>query len=339
MHVGDGVWITIDSCRNGRTGGHPALDYLESLGVNVATQVALVVATHAHDDHTAGVSAIYKAAASAKFATSSAFTHEEFLALTIRDQAAAPKLTESVREEYAEVLKEVLSRPLNEAPHLLSLREGLEVVDFPATVSHSVRIRALSPSDQSIMRSKLAVANAEIAGKPIRQSKPDPNEYSVALWVEINNQVALLLGGDLTNGPTAAGWRRVHETHESALRADLVKVPHHGSAGSHYQPMWDDFVSGEATALLAPFRIGETTSIPKKTDIERILLNVGSAYITAKPTMPAPGKEVKAAQALLRSAGARNIRERDGLPGHVQARASITGSAFEVRTDLPAYQL
>ncbi|WP_295839824.1 MBL fold metallo-hydrolase [uncultured Microbacterium sp.] len=339
VHVGDGVWITVDSCRNGRTGDHPALDYFDRIGVNVAEDVTLVVATHAHDDHTAGVSAIYKAATSARFATSSAFTTAEFFALTILDEAAAPKITESVRREFRAVLEEVERRPVATAPHLLNLREGVRVVDATLPSSHSVIIRALSPSDQAIHRSKLSVSRAEIEGKPIRISKPDPNEYSIALWIEINNEIALLLGGDLLNGPTACGWRRVHATHESDLKASVVKVPHHGSQNSHYSPMWDDFVRPDALALLAPFRMSQKTSIPTSTDVERILSAVERAFITAKPTTPAPSRELRQAAALLRATGARNIRERDGLPGHVQARTKISSGEFEVRTASPAYEL
>lgn len=45
LHVGNGVWVVVDSCldRDGRPG---ALRYLEGIGLEPAQSVALIVATH-----------------------------------------------------------------------------------------------------------------------------------------------------------------------------------------------------------------------------------------------------------------------------------------------------
>ena len=54
----------------------PVLNYLGQMGVDVSTQVKLVVGTHAHDDHIAGLSKVLGACNNATFVWSSALTKE-----------------------------------------------------------------------------------------------------------------------------------------------------------------------------------------------------------------------------------------------------------------------
>jgi glyoxylase-like metal-dependent hydrolase (beta-lactamase superfamily II) len=51
VHIGRGEWVVVDSCLDAESGRPVALEYLKQLGVDVATQVSLVIATHWHDDH------------------------------------------------------------------------------------------------------------------------------------------------------------------------------------------------------------------------------------------------------------------------------------------------
>lgn len=51
VHLGQNQWIIVDSCIAPRTREIPALEYLDQIGVDASTQVRLIVATHAHDDH------------------------------------------------------------------------------------------------------------------------------------------------------------------------------------------------------------------------------------------------------------------------------------------------
>jgi glyoxylase-like metal-dependent hydrolase (beta-lactamase superfamily II) len=54
VHLGNGEWLTVDSCIDSRTREVAPMAYLRGLGVNLATQVRLVVTSHWHDDHVAG---------------------------------------------------------------------------------------------------------------------------------------------------------------------------------------------------------------------------------------------------------------------------------------------
>jgi glyoxylase-like metal-dependent hydrolase (beta-lactamase superfamily II) len=72
VHLGARRWIVVDSCRDQRSGEVAALKYLRGIGVDLAAEVLAVVATHAHDDHFAGIADIVEACSQAIIVTSQA---------------------------------------------------------------------------------------------------------------------------------------------------------------------------------------------------------------------------------------------------------------------------
>lgn len=340
VHVGNGQWISIDSCINRRDDTAPALDYLARLGVAVETEIILVVATHAHDDHTAGISRIYAAAESARLVTSAAFTSTEFFASLVADEDIEAQLNQSVRSEFRSVLAEARKRGGREERPIIRASAQRDLLGGPRAAwpdGPPLRIIALSPSETAIDRSHVAVATgAAKADERRRLSAPDPNEYSVAIWIEVGD-IALLFGADLLTGPGGCGWLAVASDHHPRGRASVFKVPHHGSRNAHHEETWNRFVSDEVVSLLTPFRMG-SRSIPTDEDIDRIVSRSRQTLITAKPRQPAPSREVKLAKAALPSL-ARNVRESDGLPGHIQARLRNGSSRWQIALGDPAFQL
>jgi len=82
VHIGSGEWVIIDSCFASAVDETPmALQYLEALDVRIDRDVRLVVATHWHDDHIAGMAKIVRRCRKSKVAVSSAFTGHDFNAL------------------------------------------------------------------------------------------------------------------------------------------------------------------------------------------------------------------------------------------------------------------
>lgn len=335
VHIGGGKWITIDSCLNSRTRSSPALNYLNSLGVDVSNDVVLVIATHAHDDHTAGISQIFEAARSARFVTSAAFTSTEFFAAVDADREIETQMNQSVRREFRGVLGEARKRGVRQARPIIRATEQREIYreevwpDGPI-----VTITALSPSDTAIDRSheNVSVGSAR-AGERRRLSAGDPNEYSVAIWVEIGDH-AMLFGGDLLIGPSGCGWAAVLDSHRPRLQADLIKVPHHGSQNAHHPPMWSEFIDQAGVAVLTPFRNGPKT-IPRQADLERINGLIAATYLSATTVPPAPSKAVKETRRKLPHF-ARNVREVDGLPGHILARRILGSETWNIELHDPA---
>ncbi|MGQ0465469.1 MAG: MBL fold metallo-hydrolase [Sporichthyaceae bacterium] len=83
VHLGDGEWLVVDSCTFGRGGAPAALTYLDEIGVDVPTQVVLVVATHWHDDHVRGLRSVVEEAPQAQVWMSAAIGFAELMALTL----------------------------------------------------------------------------------------------------------------------------------------------------------------------------------------------------------------------------------------------------------------
>ena len=79
VHIGDGKWIIVDSCANPQTKEPAVLEYFELLRVEPEQAIKLVVATHWHEDHVAGIAKILRRATNANFVCSDALRCDEFL--------------------------------------------------------------------------------------------------------------------------------------------------------------------------------------------------------------------------------------------------------------------
>lgn len=78
VHFGNGEWGIIDSCLDPKSKRPAALDYLESLQVQVERAVRFVMVSHWHDDHIHGINLVFKAAKSADFVCSEAVGTGDF---------------------------------------------------------------------------------------------------------------------------------------------------------------------------------------------------------------------------------------------------------------------
>ena len=76
VHLGEGVWILIDSCIDPNTKTPASLHYLQSIGVDLGG-VRTVIASHWHDDHVRGISQIAAKCATADFVLSAVFNTKE----------------------------------------------------------------------------------------------------------------------------------------------------------------------------------------------------------------------------------------------------------------------
>jgi metal-dependent hydrolase (beta-lactamase superfamily II) len=103
IHIGWNDWLVIDSCKDQRSGVNPVLDYLGRIGANPADCVKLIVASHAHDDHIAGLSQIVEQCESAAFVCSAALTKKQFFALLEFDQAIQAMTRHSAYAEFRKI--------------------------------------------------------------------------------------------------------------------------------------------------------------------------------------------------------------------------------------------
>lgn len=340
VHLGNGDWIVVDSCINQKDDTHPVLDYLDRIGVDVANQLRLVIGTHAHDDHIAGLSRVYLRASAAQFVASSAVTREEFFARIEADDSIEREIRPKIRYEYQAILDEVVRRgKIKNAPKPMARAIEQRILwsrDAERGVP-SAKVVALSPSDEAVTRAQdlLAEGVAKIENRR-RLSAVDPNELAVAIWIEIGDET-ILLGADLLNGPHRCGWGAVLSSFQTEKRASLFKVAHHGSPNAHHSEMWSELlVETDVLALLAPYRAGITPR-PAPGDIARILALTGNAYISATPRKPEAAATRRVA-AQLRDV-ATSVRDPWAVAGQVRARRKFDTSAWTVDTTWPARHL
>lgn len=339
IHLGCGEWIVVDSCVDQRSNSVPVLEYFKRIGVDVEKAVKLVVGTHAHDDHIAGISRVLDASKSAYFVSSAATVTKEFLALARKDQLDPDSRT-SVYSEYRSVfgiIKE-RSKGMGHRLHRFAV-QGRPLLELPmgGQRRHHAVVLPLSPSDEAFARS-LSALDKELprVGTERRTDGVDPNELAIALWVEVGSQRALL-GADLLIGPEGCGWKAVVSTFAPEQSASLLKVPHHGAPNAHHGPMWESLLTEQPVAVVAPYRPCRTAR-PSPADITRICSLTSHAYITASPKVPAPPRTVKRSAKTLNQVG-RNVREPWGRVGHVRARCSAEGGPWTVEWTSPARRL
>ena len=340
VHLGGGDWMTIDSCVERTSGNHALLGYFESIGVDVARDVRLVVGTHAHDDHLAGIGELFERASGAQFVTSVAQTAEEFLAEVEADQDIKDELRIGVRDEYRRIMAEVRRRPYSRYQRSPILHAGERDRLFHRPEKDGVpaaTVTALSPSDVAQLRAKTFFAQGvSQVGKRKRLKATDPNEIAVAVLVEVG-AVVMLFGADLTTGPAGCGWRRIDDFASELPKSSLFKVPHHGSKNAHYEKTWTNLLAANPVALLAPF-LGGGSQVPSRSEKQAILARTDRAHIVASTTKrPQPKTVMEAAEAFIDIAIA--VYEPFGKLGHLRARRQVDAEGWTVSATKPAHAL
>ncbi len=280
VHLGDGEWIIVDSCAE-RGSRNPvqsaAAVYLGGIGVDLATQVSCVLATHWHDDHIKGLSDAVGLCASAEFCCAVALGREEFLGFASFFAGTEPPASLRSTREITDVL-EILERRDARPKFLKTDSMVLKRKE------RGVEVYALSPSDERI--AEFLSRLAENMPKPgiTRRKKirdPGPNELSVALLIDLGDD-AVLLGADLEETP-GRGWTSVVRNSQSAggKKASVYKVAHHGSKTADCPDIWEKLLLPAPFALLTPFSRGHRR-LPSGEDVARIMRRTPKAYSSAR---------------------------------------------------------
>ena len=333
-HVGNGEWLIVDSCRDSSDGTVAPLRYLRDIGVDPATQVVMIAATHWHDDHVSGISEIVRECPRAKFCCPVAFTKREFLAfVTAHDEIKVSELTSATKEivRVLEILRERGTRPVYIGPDrtLHTCRES------------GVSAISLSPDDRriekflSMIASMIPVEKSEMR----RAVGIAPNEIAAAMILTLPGD-SILLGADLEE-EGIRGWTAVLENSQCISgRSSIFKVPHHGSPNGHCDAVWRDaLVETDPIAVLTPFNRGDV-HIPGRDDADRILALTDRAYCTSTMIANAPAKLDPSVERTLRESGIRRSSV-DAKFGQVRIRKPLrtAGGEWTVETIRAAVHL
>ena len=267
MHVGRGRWVIVDSCLD--PDGTPGpLRYLESIGVDPVGGVALIVATHWHDDHIRGMARLVELCHAAQFCCASALCREEFLTLVGALEGHHFSASGSGLRELHGVFSRLVEAGKNPT-HALANR----VVFRKETCT----ISSLSPSDEVFQRFLTSVGGLipKQGENKTRIRSLSPNEAAVALWVDTGD-FTLLLGADLER----SGWVAVVASPTRPTgKASAFKVPHHGSENADEPTVWQQMLESDPLAVLTPWRRGGH-ALPTAQDVVRILAATQNAYVT-----------------------------------------------------------
>ena len=269
LHLGYGEWAIVDSFLDS-DGTPAALRYLENIGVRSADAVALIVATHWHDDHIRGIARLVERCPAAQFCCASALCEKEFLTLIGTLEGSRFSATGSgLRELYRvfSCLGERKRTPIHALANRLLLQRP------------HCRVWSLSPSDRVFQKFLRTVGGLtpRQGGNKTRLPGLSPNDTSVVLRLD-SNGCSLLLGADMEK----RGWTTIDEdTVGMARRASVFKVPHHGSENANEPAVWERMLTDEPVAVLTPWRRGRG-ALPTKQDAERILATTPNAWITDK---------------------------------------------------------
>jgi beta-lactamase superfamily II metal-dependent hydrolase len=282
LHIGDGRWLLVDSLVEADE-TPIALRYLKQLGVDVATAVDLIVATHWHDDHVQGISELYEACPAALLVVPQAMNSDEMNAFRREAQRYAIGTVSSGVDE----LEAIVSRQAAESRHEFRLAKiNNRLLSVPAaSLTHGlpVDIEALSPSDRDVAAFVRELAAQAAETTKGRWAMPfDENDVSVALWVSIGPH-RVLLGADLTAyADQTRGWGAVL-TSSAPLsgRAGIFKVPHHGSANAHHDGVWSTLLTQTPPPLAALTTWNRGRKLPRASDIERLRQKTSRAHITS----------------------------------------------------------
>lgn len=335
LHLGANEWITVDSCA-GDDEPSVALEYFARIGVDPTNALRAILVTHWHDDHVRGAASLFAVSEHAPCFASMALQQREFLRLVAAGEASMTDAS-GVRE-MGRILAINQERTAKRVV-------GLEWVMEDRVIyrnSSGATVTALSPSSQAITRALLDIAKLlPQAGQPKRAivgPSQTPNEASIALWVTMGD-VCALLGGDLENGSTSVNrWEAiVSSTRRPAGRAEVFKVPHHGSVTAEHPGVWSQMLADSSVSCVAPYARG-VKKLPSVADIERLKRYRRDLYCTAPPEGRKPKPRDPSVERTMKEVlVSRSVLQ--GKPGHVRLRWKTSGSSSTPSLDLfpPAF--
>lgn len=250
-HLGPQDWVIVDSFRcpvEGRVGPPAPLRYLGEIGVDAAAAVTDVVLTHLHADHSGGIDEVVGACENAWFSMSAAVPDESWEGV-LAQLSEDPDIDRRTWKESA-------------LAYQLAARRGrFGVLGRRSELNTSTpsELVAIGPSANAQRRAR-SVLDSGTAAALVRA-----NCSSIVLWLAAGNATALF-GADMERH-RAVGWEAMRsELPNLAMhrRAELVKIPHHGSAGAHDLAMYEQWTLA-AAGIVTPNRSVRGGALPRGT--------------------------------------------------------------------------
>jgi hypothetical protein len=279
IHLGMQKWLVVDSCINPRTKKSLPLQYLEDIGVDVNSEVVLILCTHWHDDYILGISQLLEKCPQSKFSFAKANDKNKFLRMVSNDYEKSFKgTTNSSTKEFIKCLE------------ILELRKSNPIMSYPDRILATVGVNGFNNQVISLSHSDSAIHNFDLEistlitefGKSNRRIVAlSPNFNSVSLFMKLGHHRAIL-GGDLevSTSDNSIGWDDIVNNSQAIdKRSAFFKIPHHGSENAFHEKLWTEKLSDKAKTGLTPWNIG--SKLPTKKMIEVYKYKSDELYLTS----------------------------------------------------------
>lgn len=325
LHFGQGRWFIIDSCLCPETKQPIALQYLQSIGVDVGKQVVGILISHWHSDHIIGASLLLRTCKSAKLYLSSALMSREALHVASLYKKDTFGTGKDIRE-FSEIIK--FLKETGDKDRLVPVKSRHTFFDDRNTIPIPARLVALSPSDVAFTQaiSQLAQLNPKDGDARVRNIVPaDENLNAVVIHFSFGCFSAVL-GSDLEEtGNLQTGWSAVFKNNiisELNLSpSSLFKVSHHGSNTGHHEKIWQDLLVKKPLSITTTFT---RSGLPTPDNIKRLQELSSDFLITRDPQVKNLIKRDNMVERELRGM----VKERKSINdkmGHIQIRISDKG--------------
>jgi hypothetical protein len=314
VHLGAGEWLVADSFINDESGRPVVLDYLAAMGIPAEQAMKLVVVTHWHRDHTAGLAQIVKAVPSARVVFSLALRSDEFVSLLGAD-AANPDPDSSL-QEMRRVMDLLQAR--RTAGRVQSASPVWAVANTLLHKNSLGEVFSLSPSSAAVKLGLEEIGSLlPRAGTTKRRLVAQgPNETCVVLSIRVGDRV-VVLGADLEAGSDQTiGWKAIVASPSPPHgRASCLKVPHHGSKGADEPSHWHKHLDPSPIAVVTPYR-ALRAPIPTEADIARLSERTPFLYCAGSRR----GRKTARRSSTVQKLTASKLHSIDGSVGHVRVR-------------------
>jgi len=252
IKIGVDKWIIVDSCIDPNTRAPLALEYLNQIGADL-TKVILILCTHWHNDHINGLAEILSNCPNAEFCFSAVNDLKKFLLLCQLDHTKASKGSISSTAEFGKCMETINKR----GSQFVKAQSNLILQNIKENGSN-FELFSLSPSPKSVndFNGEISQLITEFGLRSTAIVNNSPNDKSVALLLKFGEN-RVLLGADLEIGKSNdEGWRHIvkHSKVIDKNKADLYKIPHHGSENGYLSEIFDVLVNDGSILKLTPYR-------------------------------------------------------------------------------------
>lgn len=271
-------WLIIDSCINPETKNPIALDYLAQQNVDLKSDIACIIISHWHDDHSKGIAKICEACPNSPVVFSSVFTTLQFNLLSeLTFEEDTSSSFPSGMDEMSKVVKMVKEK-IKKQPSMqpVILASG----DTRLYKSETMEVWALSPSPSAVFSSMEWFSRELEVQKFKRRLVPQSENLNAVAVMVITKETSILLGADLETHESNnnIGWEAVvNSQNKPSNRSSIFKVPHHGSSNGHHDQVWTHMLENNPTCILTPYT---RSKLPLDTDIDRLKSYSNKIYQT-----------------------------------------------------------